>query len=146
MLLKTLIALTGSLALSACSSQQTAKTIAKPSDLRSKLALVGLEMITEEEALIPAREAGRYVPVRVNSSFPRPALEPHPAGYLIVGVNRRPAADVDAISQALSQWRPGETLVLTVRRNPYLQGETDWWEADVQLRYPELLYPQLRHR
>lgn len=127
--------LAGGLAISACASQEAAES----AKVREKLARLGLELISENEALIPAELAGHFVPVRVISGFVRPALEPHPAGYLMVGVNRRPGANADAILCALTQWSPGETLVLTIRRNPYLQGvggEPGWWEADVKLRLP----------
>jgi hypothetical protein len=96
---------------------------------------LGLEPLGEEEARIPAAERGRYVPCRVIPGFPAPALEPHPAGYLIAGAGDA-LLDASATRRALAAWSPGETLVLKVRRNPYAQPDAEWWEAEVRLRRP----------
>jgi len=45
-------------------------------------------------------------------------------------------ADEAAILRAIEAWVPGETLVLTIRRNPYV-GDAGWWEAEVELRFPQ---------
>jgi hypothetical protein len=124
------ISLWGSLLLSGCAGPGAASS----PGAREKLSRLGLELVSEKEAAIPAQEAGRYVPCRVIPGFPRPALDPHPAGYLIVGVDRRPAPNAEAILQAVAGWGPGETLVLTVRRNPYVEGGSGWWEADVVMK------------
>ncbi len=101
-----------------------------------KLSAVGLRMVSEDEAAVPAGERGRYVAVRVIPGFPDPALAPDPAGYLIVGAAGSPAADAAAIIRALDGWEPDGELLVTVRRNPFLPGSTGWWEAEVKLRYP----------
>ena len=103
--------------------------------VKVKLARVGLELLSEGEAGIPERESGRYVPCRVRADFPRPALPPHPAGYLFVGVDGA-ARDAKRILEALKAWRPGETIRLTVRRNPFLEPRAEWWEYEVHLRLP----------
>lgn len=102
--------------------------------LPERLAGVGLEVVNEDEARIPAAERGRFVPVRVLPGFPSPALPEHAAGYLIVGVDGRLSDDADAILHALQAWVPGETLKIRARRNPYLLPATEWWEAEVLLR------------
>jgi len=122
----------GSLVVWGCASQDAGKSW----DVRQKLAAVGLELLSEKEACIPQKEAGLYVPCRVIPSFPRPALEPHPAGYLIVGANRHSASNADGILRALASWGLGESLILTVRRNPYLDEGSGWWEAEVTIRLP----------
>jgi len=103
--------------------------------VEAKLARVGLELVSEEEAGVPAVERGRYLPCQVIEGFPETALPPHPAGYLFVGVDRQPCA-ADEITQALREWAPGETRTFTVRRNPYLLPQTVWWEYDVHLHLP----------
>ncbi len=97
--------------------------------VQSKLARVGLELITERDAGIPARESGRYVPCRVlvGSSAP---LAPDPAGYLIVGFGGQLADDASKILVVLDRWQVGETISLWVRRNPFLAAEPDWWEVN----------------
>ena len=107
---------------------------AGPASLSARLARVGLELLSEDEARLPPPERGRYVPCRVIPGFPRPPLPEHPAGYLIVGMNGGPAPDAKAILRVLAEWTPGQPLLLTVRRNPYLQAEAEWWEAEVKLR------------
>ncbi len=96
--------------------------------VQSKLARVGLELITERDAGIPARELGRYVPCRVLAGSSAP-LAPDPAGYLIVGFGGRLADDASKILVVLDRWRVGETISLWVRRNPFLAAEPDWWEV-----------------
>ena len=103
--------------------------------VEARLARVGLEIVSEEEAAIPDSERGRYLPCQVIAGFPESALPPHPAGYLFVGVDRHLCA-ADEIVEALQEWAPGETRTFTVRRNPYRQLQTVWWEYDVHLRLP----------
>ena len=104
--------------------------------VESKLARVGLELITERDAAIPRDELGRYVPCRVRAGAAAP-LPPDPAGYLIVGFDRQLADDASTILAALDRWRVGETLSLWVRRNPYLAAEPDWWEVnDLPVKLP----------
>ena len=99
------------------------------------LARVGLELLSEDEAGIPDAERGRYLPCRVPEDFPEPALPPHPAGYLFVGVDGRPRKAAE-IRRALRGLKTGESRKFTIRRNPYLQTQTEWWEADVRLHLP----------
>jgi hypothetical protein len=94
---------------------------------------LGLEPVNEEEARIPAGERGRYLPCRVIPGFPAPALEPHWAGYLIAGIDGK-LQDAESIRRALAGWSAGETLVLKVRLNRYMQMDPEWWEAEVRLR------------
>jgi len=107
---------------------------AERNSLSYRLAKVGLELLSEDQAQLPPAERGRYVPCRVIPGFPRPPLEEHPAGYLIVGVDGQPAPSAQAILTALEAWWPGRQISLKVRRNPYLLAEAEWWEADVRLR------------
>jgi len=107
---------------------------AERSSLRARLARVGLELLSEDEARLPSEARGRYLPCRVVPGFRPPPLEEHPAGYLIVGVDGHPAPDARAILTALEGWAPGRPLSLTIRRNPYLLAEAEWWEAEVRLR------------
>jgi S1-C subfamily serine protease len=97
--------------------------------VRSKLARVGLELVTERDAAIPERESGRYVPCRVLAGSSAP-LAPDPAGYLIVGFDGQLADDASKILLALDHWRVGETISLWVRRNPFLAAEPGWWEVN----------------
>jgi hypothetical protein len=101
---------------------------------RDRLARVGLRVVSEDEALLPDAERGRCIPCRVITGFPLPPVPPDPAGYLIVGVNREPAATKQEILEALRAWDPGETLYLKIRRNPYLQDEPFLYEVDVPVR------------
>ena len=116
--------------LPACS----APSPAEKAPLSARLARVGLQLVSEDDAGVPASERGRYLPCRVIPRFPRPPLEDHPAGYLIVGVDGRPAPDSRTILRALENWTPGQPLRLTVWRNPYLLAESEFWQADVTLR------------
>ncbi len=100
-----------------------------------KLARVGLKIVSEREALIPPADRGKYLPCRVLPGFPDPALPDHPAGYLILGAGARSSPGKKEILRALSDWKAGEFLSLTVRRNPYLSGG-DWYEVKVSLRLP----------
>lgn len=133
-----LAALWGVLSLAGCASRPAAPVVPgiRAEGISSRLARVGLELITEEEAQIPRQERGRSLAVRVIPGFPEPALPPHPAGYLIVGLNRELVRDSAPLEEALRAWSPGRPLRLTVRRNPYLQVEPGWWEAEVELRLP----------
>lgn len=106
-------------------------------DVAGKLARVGIEVISEDEAHLPANERGRYIPCRVIPGFRRAALEEHPAGYLLVGVGDSGTGDAGAIRQALAAWKPGEFLEITVRRNPHLSAASVWWERDVKLYLPK---------
>jgi hypothetical protein len=99
-----------------------------------KLRRVGLEIIDERDALVPPAERGRALPVRTIAGFPEPALPEDPAGYFIVGVEGKPA-DAAAVLRAVAGWDPGETLPVTVRRNPHV-GDAGWWEAEVRLVFP----------
>ncbi len=101
----------------------------------AKLHRVGLEIVTDAQAQVPPAERGRYVPCRVLPGYPSPALPEHPAGYLIDGVAGK-AAGADAIWKALEDWRPGETLELKVRRNPYADAGPESWDARVLLKLP----------
>ena len=107
---------------------------AEKAPLSARLARVGLQLVSEEDAGVPPSERGRYLPCRVVHGFPRPPLEDHPAGYLIVEVGGYPAADRRAILRALDDWTPGQPLRLRVQRNPYRLAEAEWWEAWVSLR------------
>ena len=98
--------------------------------IRRKLAVVGLQLITEEEAAIPRSERGKFIPCRVRANFPNPALPPHDAGYLIVGLAGKQSTDKAALLAAMAGWKPGETLRVRVRRNPYLDDEAEWWESE----------------
>ena len=103
-----------------------------------KLARIGLEILADEEAGIPAPERGRFIPCRVLPGRPDAALEDHPAGYLLVGVEGQGAGGrgAEAILRALAAWEPGEDLPLIIRRNPYLDTGSEWWERTVRLRLP----------
>ena len=101
----------------------------------AKLRRVGLELVTDAQALVPPAERGRCVPCRVVPGFPSPALPEHPAGYLIDGVDGK-AAGAETILKALEDWRPGETLELKVRRNPYADAGPESWDARVLLKLP----------
>ena len=103
---------------------------------RAHLKRVGLEVIDDDAALIPEAERGHYIPVIVIEGFPSPALPPDPAGYLLVRLRDAPNGDRSKVEQALKRWKPGETIDLVVRRNPYYPTEPEWWEADVKLRMP----------
>ena len=69
----------------------------RPEDVRERLSRVGLVVISDDAALLPAAERGRFLPCRVNTTFPGPPVPHHPAGYLIVGVNREVAETKEAI-------------------------------------------------
>jgi hypothetical protein len=101
----------------------------------AKLRRVGLELVTDAEAFVPPSERGRCLPCRVLAGFPAPALPEHPAGYLITGVEGK-AAGARAILKALEEWKPGETLELMVRRNPYADAGPESWDARVLLKLP----------
>jgi S1-C subfamily serine protease len=104
--------------------------------VNEKLRRVGLELVGEAAAGIPPDRHGRYLPCRVIPGCENPALAPHPAGYLLVGVDGKPTADAGAIRAALAAWRPGEVLSVTVRRNPYRFDRNEWWESEVRLWLP----------
>ncbi|HVR73846.1 MAG TPA: hypothetical protein VMT52_05915, partial [Planctomycetota bacterium] len=104
--------------------------------VQEKLARVGIALVPEADAGIPEPERGQYVPVSVLEGFQGPALPPHPAGYLVVGVigpERELIPGAEAVREALEAWGSGETLEVRVRRNPYLQWDPEWWEAEVRL-------------
>lgn len=112
--------------------------------IQEKLARVGIALVTEADAGIPDPERGQYLPVRVLEDFQGPALPPHPAGYLVVGVigpQRELIPGAEAVRKALETWDSGETLEVRVRRNPYLQWNPEWWEAEVRLRSPRRRRP-----
>lgn len=99
--------------------------------VESKLARVGLELITESEAAIPESERGRWVPCRVRErGASRSVLPADPAGYLIVGFDGQLANDAGRIREFLERWQEGETISLWVRRNPFLAAYPDWWEMN----------------
>ncbi len=108
----------------------------EPAELRARLAKLGLAIIDEEEAFIPAAERGRAVPCRTIPGFRRPVLPEHPAGYLIIGVAGRRIESAPEILAAMSRWPPGEKIEVLVRRNPYLLQEPESWDAEVQLWVP----------
>jgi hypothetical protein len=124
--------LAGLLCLSACAGPPRNDRQAA----RRNLAILGIELLDEEAALLPEAERGRSVPCRSAPGFRPPPLPPHPAGYLITGIEGGPERDSAAILRALASLEPGETLRVIVRRNPYLGAGTDWWEARVELRMP----------
>lgn len=101
--------------------------------VREKLAVAGLELMDESVARVPAAQRGRYLPCRVMSGVSGAALEPHPAGYLIVGVNGREASRSGDILEAIERWREDVPLRLWVRRNPFTSTAPEWWEGDVIL-------------
>lgn len=103
-----------------------------------KLAGLGLELVTEREALVPPAERGKLVPCRVVPGFPAAALPDDPAGYLILGIEGGPSGDTDGILRAIERAAPGETLILNVRRNTYLEADPSWWEGKVKVRIPSL--------
>ena len=105
--------------------------------VEGKLAKVGIQLVSEDEALLPAGERGRYLPCRGVPGVPGAALDTHPAGYLLVGVVGEATDDAAAIREALRSWSPGEVLVLRVRRNPHRSPASEWWERDVRMVYPE---------
>ena len=72
--------------------------------VRDKLESAGLELVDERVARVPARERGRYLPCRVVPGAREPALDPHAAGYLIVGVDGREAESASEIFEALEEW------------------------------------------
>ena len=104
--------------------------------VREKLARVGLDTLSEEEAYVPASEHGRSIPCRVIAGFEGPPVPAHPAGYLITGVDRGRETTRAGILEALAAWAPGETLTLTLRRNRYLDDEAAWYEVEVPVRLP----------
>ncbi len=101
--------------------------------IEEKLARMGLRRLSERQALIPEGEAGRWLPVEVMPGSRSP-LEEHPAGYLIVGIERGRPGDVEEILSALADWGPGRSLELVVRRNPYRGARNESW--DVELTVP----------
>jgi hypothetical protein len=108
-----------------------------PGSVSDKLARAGLELVSENQAGIPPDRRGRYLPCRVIPGSRSPALAPHPAGYLMVGVRGKRSVDASVIRAALAAWGPGETLHLTIRRNPYRLDAAEWWESEVSLRLPD---------
>lgn len=118
--------------LAGCAGRSTLE----PLSLHAKLAQVGLEPLSEQEAQIPPSERGHFVPVRVLAGFPIPALPRHPAGYLLVGIDGRVTKSADVIRDALRAWKPGEVLKVTARRNPYRLPATEWWEVELDLLSP----------
>jgi len=103
--------------------------------VEAKLRRVGLEIVTDADAQVPPAERGRYVPCRVLPGYPSPALPVHPAGYLITGVEGK-AAGAEVTLKALEDWRPGDILVLRVRRNPFADAGPESWDARVLLKLP----------
>jgi S1-C subfamily serine protease len=110
--------------------------LSAPQTARERLLGVGIELVSESEARVPPAETGRCLPIRVIPGFQRPVLPDHPAGYLIVGVERRAAVDAEEILRAVAAARPGEPLELTVRRNPYVEAGSEWWEAELTVKFP----------
>ena len=106
-------------------------------DERDTLARIGLVCITEEEAHIPPEDRGKFVPCRVRPDCLQSPVPPHPAGYLIVGINKERGAGAAQLRRQLAAWKPGETLVLGIQRNPYLQDVPAWYEIEVKVRQPE---------
>jgi S1-C subfamily serine protease len=103
-------------------------------DPGAKLRQVGLEAVSAAEARLPPGEAERFLPCRVIPGFPNPPVPEHPAGYLIVAVEGRPAASREEILAALGALQPGEWLKLTFRRNPHVGAPAEWYEMDVPVR------------
>ena len=64
-------------------------------------------------------------------------MPPHPAGYLIIGVEGEVIPDRQALWTALSAWTIDQPLSVRFRRNPHRQIEETWWEVDVRLILPE---------
>lgn len=106
-----------------------ARETGEEASVKSKLARVGLELISEREAGLPESELGRYIPCRVLAGASSSPLAADPAGYLIVGFDGEEAGDAGKILAVFERWRVGETLFLRVRRNPYLAVEPGWWEV-----------------
>ena len=101
--------------------------------IEEKLARMGLRRLSEQQALIPKERSGRWLPVEVMPGSSSP-LEEHPAGYLIVGIERGRPGDVAEILSAIEDWGPGRSLELVVRRNPYRGARNESW--DVELTVP----------
>ena len=115
-------------ALSGCAFSTAPGAAQRVESVESKLARVGLELVSEREAGIPEKEWGRYVPCRtIASGAPLPE---DPAGYLIVGFEGQLSGDASEILAALRDWQKGQTISLWVRRNHYLSADPDWWEVD----------------
>ena len=113
-----------------CGCVQPPAAIDGGASVEAKLARVGLELISEHQAGVPAKERGRYVPCRALAGSQVALLPPDPAGYLIVGFDGQLAGDADKILSVLRQWQKGETISFWVRRNPYVSGDPDWWEVN----------------
>jgi len=123
-------------ALLACTCGCSGPRPLDPAELRSKLAKLGLAIIGDDEAAVPAAVRGRAVPCRTITGFRRPVLPDHPAGYLIIGAHGERIDSATEILAAMSRWPPGEKIEILVRRNPYLLQEPDLWEGEVQLWVP----------
>ena len=111
------------------------RTAPRP-DERATLSRVGLVLLPEDEALIPPEDRGKYLPCRVKRDYPQPPVPPHPAGYLIVGINKVRGAGAAHLREKLAAWESGEVLVLGIRRNPYRQDAPAWYEIEVKVRLP----------
>jgi hypothetical protein len=101
-----------------------------------KLARVGLEVLPDEEAGVPAADRTRWIPVRVVAGFPQPPVPEHAAGYLITSVGRRAGLTRRDMEMEIAEWEEGKRLVLTIRRNPHLAAEPDWYEVNVPVVLP----------
>lgn len=102
---------------------------------RGKLATVGVRVIDPFEANLPPDEITKVIPCRVDPRVEEPALPPHPAGYLLVGVDGEICSPA-RIWQELETWTRARPIRLVVRRNPHLPFETEWWEAEVTFALP----------
>jgi len=104
---------------------------------RVKLRRVGLELIDPSRAGVPPSEQARVLAVRSIPGAESPALTPLRGGYLLVGIDRHYVDDATQILAALRDWIPGESLVVTARRNPYGPEGLDFWESEVRLVLPK---------
>jgi hypothetical protein len=107
----------------------------------AKLARVGLEVVTDEEARVPPADRGRWIACRVIPGFREPPAPEHPAGYLIASVGRQAGMTRRDMERAIAAWKEGERLILTIRRNPYFPGEPDWYEVNVPVILPRTPEP-----
>ncbi len=114
-------------ALSGCAFSTARDGAGRVESVASKLARVGLELVSQRQAGIPEMEWGKYVPCRTLASGS--PLPEDPAGYLIVGFGGRLSGDAGEILAALREWQKGQTISLWVRRNHYLSVNPDWWEV-----------------
>ena len=103
----------------------------------SKLARVGLEVVSDESAGMPPADRLKWIPCRVVSGFPQPPVPDHVDGYLITSIGRRAGLTRRDMEKEIAAWKDGERLVFTIVRNPYLAAESGWYEVNVPVKLPE---------